>query len=269
MSSFLDVFVNPSSPVQAAVLSSLVAGTLATLAGALPIVALRQPSQRATDRLLSYSAGVMLAACFFSLLSPAMATLPTGGLDALEPALELAFAFAAGGALVWSLNRLAPHEHFIRGVQGPRRARVSRVWLFVMAIALHNLPEGLATGVGSGSGDLLVALPILAGIGLQNLPEGLAVAAGLAHAGYGRRAAFAMATLTGLVEPVGAVVGALAITASAAMLPLSLAFAAGAMVWVVSGEVIPETHREGAESEATGWLLGGFATMMVLDAVIA
>lgn len=259
------MYMPVESPLLVAVLSSLLVGTLATTVGALPILAFRSPGERLTTHLLAFAAGVMLAACFFSLLLPAL-----DGVRMREPggagrSAAVVAAFGLGGWLVWWLNRMAPHEHFVRGVESADRTRLSRVWLFVIAIALHNLPEGIATGVGSASGDTRIAMSILLGIGMQNVPEGLAVAAGLAHAGYRRRAAFGVAALSGLVEPAGALLGGLAIAQAAGMLPLALAFAAGAMLWVVSGEVIPETHRAGAESSATAALFVGFAGMMMMD----
>lgn len=142
---------------------------------------------------------------------------------------------------------------------------MGRVWLFVLAITLHNLPEGLAVGVGFGEGNIARGTTLAVGIGLQNAPEGLAVALALLSAGYGRLRAFAVATLTGAVEPITGLAGAYAVSLSVLLLPGAMAFAAGAMIYVISHEIIPETHQRGSETLATLGLVVGVALMMLLD----
>jgi ZIP family zinc transporter len=143
------------------------------------------------------------------------------------------------------------------------------MWLLVLAITLHNLPEGLAVGVGFGGPDIANAVGLMIGIGLQNMPEGLAVAVALTTIGYSRASAFGVALLTGLVEPVGGLIGVAAVSLAAALLPWGLAFAAGAMLFVISNEIIPETHRRGFEGSVTFALLGGFSLMLFLDQALA
>jgi ZIP family zinc transporter len=172
-----------------------------------------------------------------------------------------------GAAVMWAIQVFAPHQHFVKGREGGRAA-IERIWLFVIAVAIHNVPEGLAIGVGTASGDLRIGLGTTLGIGLQNLPEGLAVAFALVAEGYSRRAALGVALLTGLVEVAGAALGAAAVTLTGALLPGALAFAAGAMLFVISDEIIPETHRRGQRGGATIALLAGFSLMFFLDTAL-
>jgi len=151
------------------------------------------------------------------------------------------------------------------GREGPEAASLRRVWLFVIAITIHNFPEGLAVGVGFGADGLSGGLPLAIGIGLQNAPEGLAVAVALLGEGYSRVRAWGIAALTGLVEPVGGLIGAGIITMSQPLLPWGLAFAAGAMLYVISHEIIPETHRSGHQNRATLGLAVGLVVMLFLD----
>ena len=169
------------------------------------------------------------------------------------------------------MDRLLPHEHFIKGREGldPQGARkLQRTWLFVFAIALHNLPEGLAIGVGYAGNDGLRANALATGIAIQDVPEGLVVAVALLAAGYKRSFAVALGMASGLVEPLGVVLGAVIVSGSAALLPWGLGFAAGAMLFVISHEIIPESHRKGHEAFATGGLMLGFVLMMVLDTAL-
>ena len=163
------------------------------------------------------------------------------------------------------LNEVLPHEHFKTGREGPEAASLRRIWLFIAAITIHNFPEGLAVGVGFGAHGLTGGMPLALGIGLQNLPEGLAVAVALLGEGYGRVLAWGIAALTGLIEPVGGLVGAAVITISEPFLPWGLAFAAGAMLYVISHEIIPETHRSGHQNKATLGLAIGLVLMLFLD----
>ncbi len=167
------------------------------------------------------------------------------------------------------MERVLPHEHFIKGVEGgPSPRTLRRTWLFVFAIALHNLPEGLAIGVAYGGASPLQAGTLTAGIAIQDVPEGLVVAMALLAAGYRRWLAVLLGMASGLVEPLGAVLGASVIGLSAGLLPWGLGFAAGAMLFVISHEIIPESHRKGHESWATGGLMIGFVLMMLLDTAL-
>jgi ZIP family zinc transporter len=249
-------------------LASFLAG-LGTGVGALCIFLLKRPSARAEDGMLSAAAGIMLAATFFSLLLPAL-----GQADALTSNRMLAVSIVGVGVLagaggLFLVHRHVPHEHFVLGKQGPETERIARIWLFVIAITLHNFPEGMAVGVGFAGGDTSNGVPLAIGIGLQNIPEGFAVALSLISVGNSRTRAFWVAMLTGLVEPVGGVIGAAAVSLAAPLMPLILGMAAGAMLFVISDEIIPETHRRGYENLATFSLLGGFVVMMFLDTVFA
>jgi len=228
---------------------------LATGVGALPVLFAREVSDRMLDAMLGFAAGVMLAATAFSLLIPAI---ELGGVGITILGLLLGAAFLA------LLDRVIPHLHFISGPEGPSTT-LRRVWLLILAITLHNFPEGLAVGVSYGSGDFSAALVIAIAIGLQNMPEGLAVALPLIREKYSRGKALWYATLSGLAEPIAGLFGAAAVTFARPLLPIGLAFAAGAMLYVVSDEIIPETHRKGFEREGTAGVIIGFAVMMLLD----
>jgi ZIP family zinc transporter len=248
-------------------LASLLAG-LATTVGALGIFLLRRPSARAEDGMLSAAAGIMLAATFFSLLLPALAQADEISRSRVLAAGIVAASVLAGAGGLFLVHRFAPHEHFILGKEGPHSTRLARIWLFVIAITLHNFPEGMAVGVGFAGGDVKNGLPLAVGIGLQNIPEGFAVALSLISVGNARMRAFWIATLTGLVEPVGGVFGAAAVSLAEPLMPVVLGMAAGAMLFVISDEIIPETHRRGYENVATFSLLGGFVVMMMLDTAL-
>lgn len=256
------------SPLLSGLLASFLAGTVATTVGALPILAVHRLSDRVTNVLLSFAAGIMLAATMFSLLLPGYdAALARHG-DRAEAAAIVLFSLGLGGFVLWMVNRHVPHEHFCKGCEGDNTRRLSRIWLFVIAIVIHNFPEGLAVGVGAASGSVATGLGVTLGIGLQNLPEGLAVAAGMMAVGYRRSVAFLAAFLSGVVEPIGGILGAAAVAFSDLLLPWALAFAAGAMLFVISSEVIPETHRPGFERGATTALFTGFGVMFFLAATL-
>jgi len=247
-------------------LGSLAAG-LMTAVGAVPVLAGRKVSQRLNDTLLGFAAGVMLAASFFSLIVPGLEAAEGLHGGRLVPALIAVAGICLGVGFIYLLDERLPHEHFIKGREGPEAEALKKIWLFVIAITLHNIPEGLAVGVGFGGGDVGAGATLAFGIGLQNAPEGLAVALALQSEGYGRHYAFVVACLTGLVEPVAGLIGAAAVSQSQILLPWGLTFAAGAMIYVISNEIIPETHRHGHHKAATLGLTVGLVVMMFLDVV--
>lgn len=247
--------------------ASLAAG-LATGLGALPVFLMGRITLRQETVLLGFGAGVMLAAAFFALLNPAIvAGLELTG-NKYYAVLMAVAGFLSGAAIFYVSEKFLPHEHFIVGLEGADPGKLRRIWLFVIAITIHNFPEGMSVGVGFGGHDARNGLILALGIGLQNMPEGLVVAAALAAEGYRRVLAFLVALLTGLVEPVGAVFGAGVITLANTLLPAMMALAAGAMIYVISDEIIPETHRKGFERYASTSLMFGFVVMMFLDVTL-
>ncbi len=252
------------SPVSGAISGGLMAAA-ATAFGAVPLLAMRRIGANVQGMLLGFGAGVMLAASVFSLLLPAFeaAQLQTGAEFSAATLVALGLMLGAGGLL--AMDRALPHTHAPEGRRG-----AAAVWLFVFAIAVHNIPEGLAIGVaaglagsGVGTGDAVAA-----GISLQNVPEGLIVAIALVAAGYGRWLALGVASVSGLIEPIAAIAGSMMVSVSAMVLPWGLAGAAGAMLFVVSHEIIPESHRRGHETLATGGLIVGFVLMMLMDTLL-
>jgi ZIP family zinc transporter len=239
-------------------MASLLAG-LATGAGALPVLFTKRISDRLLDVMLGFAAGVMLAATSFSLLVP---SIDLGG-----PWIAV-FGLLLGAVVLHLIDRFIPHFSPAFGIEGPP-SKLSRTWLFILAITIHNFPEGLAVGVSFGSGDIAAGLVIATAIGLQNMPEGLAVALPLVREGYSRRKALWYGTLTGLVEPLGGLLGAAMVAISRPLLPWGLAFAAGAMLFVIADEMIPESHKKGYEREATFGLIAGFVIMMLLDVIFS
>jgi ZIP family zinc transporter len=251
-------------PVFLGFAGSLAAG-LVTSFGALPVLFGKDVSPRVSDAMLGFAAGVMLAASFFSLIVPGLEIAKGIFRHQGIAAIVVTAGVLLGAAFVGLLNEVVPHEHFMQGREGPGVPEVGRVWLFVLAITIHNLPEGLAVGVGFAEGDVSRGTILATGIGLQNAPEGLAVALALRSVGYSRGKAFAIAALTGLVEPVTGGLGAYAVGLSRLLQPWAMSFAAGAMIYVISREIIPETHRHGSQTAATVGLMIGLATMMLLD----
>jgi ZIP family zinc transporter len=249
-------------------MASLAAG-LATAIGAVPVLLVRKPSQAMQDTFLGFAAGVMLAASFFSLIIPGLNYAQADFGSRPLASIVIAVAVLLGAASLAFANRAVPHEHFLLGRAGPRDSALRRTWLFVLAITLHNFPEGLAVGVGYGSGDMARATTLAIGIGLQNMPEGLAVAAALAALNYNRWLAVAIGGATGLVEPIAGLLGVAAVSVFQPLLPWGLGFAAGAMIFVISNEIVPETHRHGHEGMATAGLMIGVVLMMVLDVVFS
>lgn len=248
-------------------IASLLAG-LMTGVGALGVYLFRDLSPRLEDGLLSFAAGIMLAASFFSLILPAIGYGETFYGAKNQAVLVVITGILSGAYALFLMNRYLPHEHFLAGHEGPDTEALGRIWLFIIAITLHNFPEGMAVGVGFAGGDVANGISLATGIGIQNIPEGLAVAVSLVAVGYTRTQGFGVAFLTGLAEPLGGLFGSLAVAAAGPMMPWTLAFAAGAMLYVISDEIIPETHRRGYENLATFSLLIGFAVMMYLDSTL-
>jgi zinc transporter, ZIP family len=248
-------------------LGSAVAG-LGTGLGALPILFFTRITQNAQGVLLGFGAGVMLAATAFSLVIPGLEA-ATDRIDSpIYAATIVAFGIVLGGIFLWLSNRYFPHEHFFKGQEGAKQANLKRAWLFVIAIAIHNFPEGLAVGVGFGGDDISNAIALTVGIGLQNMPEGLVVAISLLGEAYSKRDAILISLVTGLVEPVGGIIGAGAVSIAQPFLPVAMGFAAGAMLFVISDEIIPESHRLGYEKSATAGVMVGFVIMMFLDVTL-
>ena len=239
-------------------LASAAAG-LATGVGALPSLWLRGASDRLLDSMLGFAAGIMVAASVFSLLVPA---LQLGSIGSAVVGL------VCGSLFVDFLDRMIPHTHFVQGREGPA-GRLRRIWLLIMAITIHNIPEGLSVGVSFGIENPATGMLLATAMGLQNIPEGLAVALPLIREGYGRGQAVVYATLSGLVEPLAGLIGVLAVATISALLPFSLAFAAGAMLYVVFDEIVPESHGRGYHREATFGAMLGFAVMMTLDNIFS
>lgn len=257
----------PTSPILLALLGGCVAAA-ATALGTLPALFIRTIAQRTQDTLFGFGAGVMLAASAFSLALPGIDAARSHGAGPWGAGAIVGASILLGAALLLLLNRVIPHEHFIKGPEGSSSQRLKRAWLFVFAICLHNLPEGLAIGVGFAGTDPERGLALATGIAIQDIPEGLVVAIALMATGYRRGFSVAVGMASGLVEPIGAVLGASVVVSFPLLLPLGLGFAAGAMLFVVSHEVIPESHRQGHENFATGGLMVGFVLMMILDTAL-
>lgn len=240
----------------------------ATALGTLPVVMSFKFSQRAHDSMLGFGAGVMLAASSFSLVIPALHVAQAQGAGNWGASGIVALGILLGAGLLLGIDRWVPHEHFIKGVEGGGARKLKRVWMFVLAICLHNFPEGLSIGVGFAGPDQIGGQALATGISIQDVPEGLVVALALTGVGYSRGMAVGVAVLSGLIEPLAAVIGVVVISLSAALLPWGLAMAAGAMLFVISHEIIPESHRQGHETSATIGLMLGFVVMMLLDTAL-
>lgn len=236
----------------------------ATVIGACIGFVFKNLSRKFSDIVLSFAAGVMLAAAVFGLILPAV---EYGGGFGLPVTVIGIFV----GAVCLNLtDKLVPHLHKLVGpeTETHQNANLSKVLLFVMAIAIHNFPEGLAAGVGFGSGNTAHALTIAGGIALQNIPEGMVIIGPMLAAGISKKKTFLCALITGLVEVVGTLIGYFAVSLSSVILPFALAFAGGTMLYVISDEMIPETHAHGNQRGATYALLIGFCFMLVMDVLL-
>lgn len=250
---------------------ALLGGTVAfagTALGGFASLWLRGIGDRTQDVMLGFSAGMMAAASSFSLILPGLAAAEAIVGNGVLASLTVIAGLGLGVLLILGFDRFTPHEHEYSGPCGPAHERINRVWLFVFAIALHNVPEGMAIGVGFAQGDLGVGVPLTSAIALQDVPEGLVVALALRATGLSALRAALIAAGSGLMEPLGAVIG-LGMSAGVAIAyPVSLGLAAGAMIFVVSHEIIPESHRNGHQTPASIGLLAGFAVMMFLDTAL-
>ena len=236
----------------------------ATIFGAVIGFLFKKISHKFSDIILSFAAGVMLAAAVLGLILP---SLEYGG----EYGVVISVSGIFVGAFCLNLmDKLVPHLHRLAGTdfENNTGTDISKVLLFVLAIAIHNLPEGIAAGVGFGSGDTSGALIIAGGIALQNIPEGMVIIAPMLASGISSRRTFVIAAFTGIVEILGTFIGYFAVSVATAVLPFALAFAGGTMLYIISDEMIPETHAHGNERGATYALLFGFCLMLVIDVLL-
>ncbi|NLB50546.1 MAG: ZIP family metal transporter [Clostridiaceae bacterium] len=244
------------------IIAGLIVPGIMTGVGAIPALFARDVPRKWLDVMLGFAAGVMLAATCFSLILP---SIEYGG-NGISAVLVTAAGIAVGAAMIDLIDYYAPHEHLInKHHEGVVTDSLKKIWLFVIAITIHNIPEGLAVGVAFGSANPTHGLPIAIGIGLQNMPEGLAVAFALMREKYSAKMAFFIALITGIIEPVMAFMGFGLVRLFKPALPFILALAAGAMLFVIVDEVIPETHSSGNERAASYAMTIGFIIMMVLD----
>ena len=238
----------------------------ASVVGALLGFIFKKTTHKFSDIVLSFAAGVMLAASVIGLVLP---SLEHGG---KYPLVVTVIGIFCGALSVNLIDKLVPHLHKLTGVDGEahpeNQEKLNKILLFVIAIAIHNLPEGIAAGVGFGTGDVTQALTIAGGIALQNIPEGMVIIGPMLAAGISHSRTFVIAIITGVVEVVGTLLGFFAVSISTAVLPFALAFAGGTMLYVISDEMIPETHAHGAERGATYSLLAGFCLMLVFDVLL-
>ncbi len=236
----------------------------ATVIGSLIGFLFKDLSHKFSDIILSFAAGVMLAAAILGLILPSL----DYGKDY---ALVITVIGIFTGALCLNLiDKIVPHLHKMVGpdIESHHNANLSKVLLFVTAIAIHNLPEGIAAGVSFGTENLSQALMIAGGIALQNIPEGMVIIAPMLAAGVSSKKTFVLAMMTGLIEVLGTLIGYFAVSLASAILPFALAFAGGTMLYVISDEMIPETHAHGSEQGATYALLAGFCLMLISDVLL-
>ncbi len=266
-------FLSSFSPVLQALFATLFTWAVTALGAAFVFVN-KTISRKMLDAMLGFAAGVMIAASFFSLLLPAIDMAEASGTPGWLPAVV---GFLAGGAFLYGIDKLLPHLHL--GLDIDHSEGIKTHWqrsvLLVLAITLHNFPEGLAVGVAFGavasgipSASLTSAIALAIGIGLQNFPEGMAVSVPLRGTGISQRKSFMLGQASGLVEPIAGVLGALAVITMQSILPYALSFAAGAMIYVVVEELIPESQRDESTDIATLGAMVGFAVMMFLDVAL-
>ncbi len=236
----------------------------ATVIGALIGFIFKNVTHKFSDIVLSFAAGVMLAAAVFGLI---LTSVDYGGKWGLLIAVVGIF---VGAVCLNLIDKFVPHLHKLMGIEEERHhnSNLNKVLLFVLAIGIHNLPEGIAAGVGFGSGNTTQALIIAGGIALQNIPEGMVIIGPMLSAGVSKKRTFFIAFFTGLVEVVGTLIGYFAVRIASIILPFALAFAGGTMLYVISDEMIPETHAHGAQRGATYALLFGFCLMLAMDVLL-
>ena len=235
----------------------------ATIIGTLIGFAFKNISHKLSDLVLSFAAGVMLCAAVYGLIIPSLEH------GRVFPVFVTIVGIFIGAAILNLLDKAVPHLHRLSGVETEehtdKNEKLNKVLLFVMAIAIHNLPEGIAAGVGFGTGNTAEAITIAGGIALQNIPEGMVIITPMLAAGMSKKRTVLIGVMTGLVEILGTLIGYFAVSISSAVLPFALAFAGGTMLYVISDEMIPETHAHGSERGATYALLVGFSVMLLID----
>lgn len=250
-----------------AVVGSFLAG-VATGIGGIPILFGKRLSLKAQDTLLGFSAGVMLSASFFSLLLPAV-ELSGSVINSKFHILYVSVFFLAGGLVFLLLDRLIPDDYFLKVLAEEDQRSLKKVWLFVSAIALHNFPEGMSSSLGFMTGSITEGVSLATGIGIQNVPEGFAVALALYLYGYSKIKSFIVALATGLIEPIGGLFAITIFYPFREFLFVGFSFAAGAMLFVVVKEMVPEIQKKGFEVSASIGILIGFVFMMILDTTLS
>lgn len=235
-------------------LASLAAGS-ATIIGAASVFFVRKVSEKFLDSAMGFAAGVMMAATFFGLITPAIRI---GGIG------KTALGIILGALFLIVMEKAIPHVHRVTGIKGPS-VHLGKMWLFILAITIHNFPEGLTVGVGFAGGNIAAGTILAIGIGVQNIVEGLAVAISYFKATNRLTKAFLVASFTCVVEPIGGLIGISVVSLSSSLIPYGMAFAAGAMLFVTVEELIPETHSRGNVRESTIGIILGFVTMMMLE----
>lgn len=254
-------FVDALSNFENTILLGLLGGVFTSILnamGATPVFAFKKPSQKFLDLSLGFAAGVMLAASFTSLILPGI---EYGGI------VPVVVGIFIGSVTISMIDVFTPHLHFISG-EKTRKSRLRAVWLFFIAITIHNMPEGLSVGVGFGSGDVANAIALMVAIGAQNIPEGLSIAFSFISEGYSRIRAYTYATISGFVEVPLALIGAVVVSLVKPIIPFAMGFAAGAMIFVIADEIIPEVYRSGHERVASYGLIIGLVVMLILDVVL-
>lgn len=246
------------------VVASLLAG-LGTGVGAIPVLLPVKIQGETEGILLGIGGGIMLAGASFSLILPGTESAIALGYSAPIAASIMVVGVMLGSGLLWIVHNRFPHEHFFKGQEGPKVENLKRIWLFVAAITLHNFPEGLAVGVAFGGENTSSAIALACGIALQNMPEGLVVAWSLQNLNYSPLYALGISTLTGLVEPIGGLLGVGIISIAQEALPWGMAFAAGAMLFVIIDEIIPDIDQKSVGQSGTLGVMVGFVVMMFLD----